>query len=428
MATKKGNEPVEQAAFDALEKALQIDFDETAKPKAASQPASNYARSGEGRSARSMSSESASEARPDFARELGPEPAPKSPYLAPANDPSGRTSSSLLRSLDTRAGRSVIRSAMLFASVWIVISIALGYLALSTPKAGAENVASTITSPGFLTLAGIVIIPVLLIIGFGLILGRAQEMRSAARSMAEVALRLSEPETMASQRIMTIGQAVRREVSAMSEGIERTIARATELETLVHSEVNALERSYSENEVRVRTLVNELSAEREAIINHSERLRSSISGAHDSLASDMRGAAESLTAQMAITGEAFASMIDTRAALLMEKSETAASTIGTMLATQSDTLLSTLNSAGFALANEFDTRLEELSFALTNRGNELLSQFETRASTLDQNTTKLNAALAERTRQLNETLISRTQEINDSLAVGRARSSPGSTT
>ncbi len=169
-------------------------------------------------------------------------------------------------------------------------------------------------------------------------------MRSAARSMAEVALRLSEPETMASQRIMTIGQAVRREVSAMSEGIERTIARATELETLVHSEVNALERSYSENEVRVRTLVNELSAEREAIINHSERLRSSISGAHDSLASDMRGAAESLTAQMAITGEAFASMIDTRAALLMEKSETAASTIGTMLATQSDTLLSTLNS------------------------------------------------------------------------------------
>ena len=34
-----------------------------------------------------------------------------------------------------------------------------------------------------------------------------------------------------------IGQAVRREVSAMNEGIERTIARATELETLVHSEV-----------------------------------------------------------------------------------------------------------------------------------------------------------------------------------------------
>jgi len=71
MATKKGNEPVEQAAFDALEKALQIDFDDTAKPKAASQPASNYARSGEGRPARAMNAESASEARPDFARELG---------------------------------------------------------------------------------------------------------------------------------------------------------------------------------------------------------------------------------------------------------------------------------------------------------------------------------------------------------------------
>ena len=31
-------------------------------------------------------------------------------------------------------------------------------------------------------------------------------------SMAEVALRLSEPETIASERVMTVGQAVRREV------------------------------------------------------------------------------------------------------------------------------------------------------------------------------------------------------------------------
>ena len=76
--------------------------------------------------------------------------------------------------------------------------------------------------------------------------------------MAEVALRLAEPENIAGDRILTVGQAVRREVSAMNEGIERTIARASELETLVHSEVNALERSYSDNEMRVRGLVQEL--------------------------------------------------------------------------------------------------------------------------------------------------------------------------
>ena len=58
---------------------------------------------------------------------------------------------------------------------------------------------------------------------------RAQEMRSAAQSMTELALRLAEPESLAQDRVMTVGQAVRREVAAMGEGIERTLARAVEL-------------------------------------------------------------------------------------------------------------------------------------------------------------------------------------------------------
>ncbi len=95
----------------------------------------------------------------------------------------------------------------------------------------------------------------MLFFAFAIMMARAHDLRNAARSMAEVALRLAEPETIASERIMTVGQAVRREVSAMNEGIERTIARATELETLVHSEVTALERSYTDNELRVRGLV-----------------------------------------------------------------------------------------------------------------------------------------------------------------------------
>ena len=65
-------------------------------------------------------------------------------------------------------------------------------------------------------------------------------------------MRLAEPETIAADRVMTVGQAVRRAHRPTNEGIERTIARATELETLVHSEVNALERSYADNELRVR--------------------------------------------------------------------------------------------------------------------------------------------------------------------------------
>ncbi|RVO85878.1 kinesin, partial [Sinorhizobium meliloti] len=248
---------------------------------------------------------------------------------------------------------------------------------------------------------------------------------SAARSMAEVAMRLAEPETNAADRVMTVGQAVRREVSAMNEGIERTIARATELEALVHSEVSALERSYSENELRVRTLVQELGLEREAIIGHSDRIRTAIAGAHTKLKDDLETASEDIASRIAVSGEAFASLIDTRAAALTDKSDHALENLSTMLTTRTDALLSGLTTAGVALSNEFDARLDALSDNLTQRGEQLLSQFETRASTLDANTEKLNAALNERARQLNETLIARTRDLNESLRIGQQAISGG---
>ena len=94
--------------------------------------------------------------------------------------------------------------------------------------------------------------PIILFWAFAAMVRRAQEMRMAAQSMTEMAFRLAEPENLAQDRVMMVGQAVRREVAAMGEGIERTLARAVELETLVHTEVNQIERSYSENEARIR--------------------------------------------------------------------------------------------------------------------------------------------------------------------------------
>ena len=121
---------------------------------------------------------------------------------------------------------------------------------------------------------------------------RAQEMRIAAQSMTEVAFRLAEPENLAQDRIMMVGQAVRREVAAMGEGIERTLARAVELETLVHTEVNQIERSYSENAARIRALVDGLGSEREAVVTHAERVRASITGAHETLRDEIGSASD----------------------------------------------------------------------------------------------------------------------------------------
>ncbi len=218
---------------------------------------------------------------------------------------------------------------------------------------------------------------------------------------------------------MSVGQAVRREVSAMNDGIERTIARATELETLVHSEVNALERSYADNELRVRSLVQELTAERDAIVNHAERIRSSIVGAPGTDQGRTVHRRRRAFDADCDDREAFASMIDTRSAALLEKSRASTEAMGSLIAAKTENLLQALNSSGSTISNEFDMRLHNLTSTLDERGEVLLERFAIHASTLDSGVESLNSALEERTRQLNETLSTRTLELNRNIERGQ---------
>ena len=93
---------------------------------------------------------------------------------------------------------------------------------------------------------------------FAAMLRRAQEMRQAAKSMTEAAIRLMQPESIATDSINTVGRAIRREVAAMGDGVERALARATQLESMVQGEVLNLQRSYSDSEIRLRTLITDL--------------------------------------------------------------------------------------------------------------------------------------------------------------------------
>ena len=88
-------------------------------------------------------------------------------------------------------------------------------------------------------------------------------------------------------QIVTVGQAIRREVAAMGDGVERALARAAELEALVHNEVSALERAYNDNEVRIRDLVSELTNQRETLVNQAEQVRNAIGSVHLDLSHDI---------------------------------------------------------------------------------------------------------------------------------------------
>src|SRR5690606_17921328 len=365
MAKNTSSESIDETAFQALEDALKIDFNDEQDDRG--EPASSAA---EARVPKTVKQSSAKPARrsdvAEPSRTPPADPIARAPSFEPANDASRRSSVNMLKALEGGSMRASIRNACIISVLWAVAGVGLAHLIYGSQLWQVGSIAGLLAMPGIVAILIGIVVPVMLFFAFAIMMARAQDLRNAARSMAEVALRLSEPETIASERIMSVGQAVRREVSAMNEGIERTIARATELETLVHSEVNALERSYADNELRVRGLVHELGTERDAIVNHAERIRSSIVGAHEQMKEELSLATEEISVRLATSGEAFASMIDTRAAALTEKTNAAGEALGSLLSAKAEDLVQTLSSSGFALANEFDERLETLTTTLAD--------------------------------------------------------------
>ena len=149
----------------------------------------------------------------------------------PAND-DRETIGQILQAIQKgRPARNVYTLATLFTGVWILGAIILTISFLPSLQAAIGQ-----GSGGTLALAGLAALffaPVLLFYFMASLSWRGQELRMIAQSMAQVAIRFSEPEGAASDSMVTVGQAIRREVAAMGDGVERALARAGELETRV---------------------------------------------------------------------------------------------------------------------------------------------------------------------------------------------------
>ncbi|RUW74290.1 kinesin, partial [Mesorhizobium sp. M4B.F.Ca.ET.049.02.1.2] len=380
--------------------------------------------------------------------------------FTPANDDRQKDYRTLLHGLNRRASSTIYWVVAFISLAWIAGAGGLANLLFGSGIWKIRTFDQFFARPELIGLAVAAIIPVILFWAFAAMVRRAQEMRIAAQSMTEVAFRLAEPENLAQDRVMMIGQAVRREVAAMGEGIERTLARAVELETLVHSEVNQIERSYSENEARIRSLVDGLGSEREAVVSHAERVRASIASAHETLrdeigsASDIirdsilnastklsmtinnsgdtlidrinessmsifdsvEGRLDSITDRLSTSGEAFASLLDTRIAKLTDTTDGLTRSLTDLLDDRTSGMVSLLGGAARTLSSEFENSLSGIERTLAERGQALISEFQTRAEALDTGTQKLNAALEARARQINETLVERAREIANTFA------------
>ena len=210
-------------------------------------------------------------------------------------------------------------------------------------------------TPTFGFALALLIGPVIFFFALAGLFRRSSELGLTARSLSQIAFRLADPQVSAQDAVVSVSTAIRREVVAMNDGIERAMARATELESLVHREISTLERAYGENELRIRSLIDELITQREGIATHSERVRDVIADTHLKLSTELSAATAKLTGSLDETGTRVVETLHGRSELvtsaLGQAGERIMAEIGARGADLTERLLAATDSVGRQLGS-----------------------------------------------------------------------------
>ncbi len=366
--------------------------------------------------ARAERSHSAAAAEP---REVPAELAGTRDPVFAANDDRTATAAELIYAQQREPSNAPYWIAAAASLVWIVLCAYYAGYNLGDEFSTAGSFGQALTSPPILALLAVAGGPIILLWAFAVMVRRTQELRYAARSMTEAAVRLMQPEDIALESVSSVGRAIRREVTAIGEGVERALARAIELEVLVQSEITNLERSYTDSEIKLRGLVGELTEERESIELHADQLRNSLSDTHSGLAGELDAAGlriqdvidnattaltgtlesrhHSITATLAEAGENLTELLSRTGAELQAKMAASGEAFGSGVDAKSTELSDRITAAGDTLNEVLEDKVRTIDTALSTQGTALVETLGVKAEALDK-------LLAERANQINTTV------------------------
>lgn len=399
---------------------------------------------------------------------LTPEPpARRSARRRPAGPPRTRIAANddapsiggLIYALDQKPSNKPFQYAAIASAIWAVVCSGFAWVILSAEFSQGSTLAEVLAKPTIFLTAAAIIVPVAILWFLALLAWRSEELRLRSSTMTEVAIRLAEPDRMAEQSVASLGQAVRRQVSFMNDAISRALGRAGELEALVHNEVSALERSYEENERKIRGLIQELSGERHALLNTSERVTETLrtlgtdvpalidklSGQQVKLAQIIQGAGENLTALESAVGQSTAKLetalgskteqlqvmlegytsglamaLGARTEALQDAISGYVATLDTSLSKRTESLQAVFEEYARALDTSLTNRAQALDFQLVERTKALDAAFGQRLKTFDEqivrSTMAIDSAVAEKARALTSALENHAKTFSDTIS------------
>ena len=345
----------------------------------------------------------------------------------------------ILQAVQRRPSRMSYGVATLFAVAWIIGGIGLAWVYL--PELEVLVTQSGAAAPALIGFGALFVAPVIFFYALAHMVWRSQELRMIAQSMAEVAVRLAEPETVARDSIVSVGQAIRREVTAMGDGVERALARAAELESLVHNEVSALERAYNDNEVRIRGLLHDLASQRDTMVNQAEQVRNAITSVHLDLSHDITAVSdlvaervgetaeritrsladkgEHITLALGHAGDSMISALTDRGSNLLERLEQTSDETTRAITSASERMTASLNFKTDHIQEEFAGLAAGLTKNVSSQLGGVARELEQRSAavidSMSDRAQEMANAIIDNSARIADTLTSRVDEVNSTL-------------
>lgn len=343
----------------------------------------------------------------------------------------------LIYALEQKPSTTPFKYAAIATAVWVAICVAFSWVIVRAQLEAGATFLSLFEKPStFLTVTAI-IVPIAVLWALALLAWRSDELRLRSSTMTEVAIRLAEPDRMAEQSVASLGQAVRRQVSFMNDAISRALGRAGELEALVHNEVTALERSYEENERKIKGLIQELAGERTSLLSTSERVTETLktlgtdiptlidrlSNQQVKLAQIIQGAGDNLVQLETAVGQStdrLESTLGGRTEQLQNMLEGYTQGLAVALGARTEQLQFAIQGYVETLDTSLNQRTEKLQHVFEEYARALDTSLTNRAQSLDmqlvERTKALDAAFGQRLKSFDESIVRSTMHIDTAVA------------
>ncbi len=334
---------------------------------------------------------------------------------AAANDAHDTELANLLYAMQQKPSNNVFLWTAILSLLWVVTCGFFAYQSVSPDLIRPITFSTLSQNQSVLFWAAVTILPLLPLWAFAYMIRRALEMRNAARSITTAAVKLLQPENVAVQSIASVGGAIRREVAAIGNGVEQAIARANELESMVQREVFSLERSYGDSEDRLKKLVDEITHEREEVVNHAEKLRQSIENTQTNFVSEMKDAGTQIEERVkSATSIVTDSLYQNSEAVTARFSEQGHE-ISKVLEGAGSTISESLVASKTMIGSEVAKRAKEMSDVINMSGNAVAQLLDTRVAQISQSETQITERLETGQQAFDKILEKRKAELNDVL-------------